>query len=278
MESSIRVVEALKAQKTGREINLSSGWAEEPNLGVRKSMEDYLIHQPDILEDGNYSFYCVLDGHGGNDVSKYLSENFAPLLQNNFRIYDGIYGIDDIFILTLEVIENNMRLINAREVGSTFCAVLIDKKLKEMYVVNIGDSQVLQVACEDDRKLSSGFLSRPHKTTNVDEIKRISTSGGTVSNGRVGGFLMITRSLGDFSLKKYGVISTPDIDRYVIDTTSLLIIGSDGIWDFVKPEDVMNLLVSNQDFDCDNLARCLAQESIIKGSLDNISLICVLIY
>ena len=278
MNSPKIVVDALKHQKINEHVRISSAYLEEPNLGMRKTMEDFVIHEPDLLDDGRYSLYCVLDGHGGADVAEYLYKHFPKLIKDNLVTYESIYNIDEIFALTLTTIENNMRLINSRETGSTFCAVFIDRKLKEMYVVNIGDSQMLQVVCEDDRKLSSGFLCKSHKTTNKEEMMRISRSGGNVKNGRVGGFLMLTRSIGDFSLKKYGLISTPDIEQYAVDTASLLILCSDGIWDYVQPEDVMNIIVANQDYDCEAIARTLIQEAIIKGSLDNISAICVLIY
>jgi len=42
---------------------------EDPNLGVRTQMEDFTICLPDLLGDKNYSFYCILDGHGGKEVS-----------------------------------------------------------------------------------------------------------------------------------------------------------------------------------------------------------------
>ena len=35
--------------------------------------------------------------------------------------------------------------------------------------------------------------------------------GGHIMNGRVGGNLLITRSLGDFDMKKYGVSSDPEM-------------------------------------------------------------------
>ena len=35
--------------------------------------------------------------------------------------------------------------------------------------------------------------------------------GGSINNGRLGGNLAVSRALGDFDMKEYGIISTPDI-------------------------------------------------------------------
>ena len=42
-------------------------------------MEDAVIHEPNI-GDGN-ALFAVFDGHGGPEVSKYVSENFINVLK-----------------------------------------------------------------------------------------------------------------------------------------------------------------------------------------------------
>ena len=56
-------------------------------------------------------------------------------------------------------------------------------------------------------------------------------------SGRVGGQLAITRSIGDHSLRKAGVIPNPSICRQLIrPTDKFLIIATDGIWDSVSDQ------------------------------------------
>lgn len=49
--------------------------------GWRKTNEDTHIHELDI-GDGN-SLFCVFDGHGGDEVSKYCGRYFQEMLINN---------------------------------------------------------------------------------------------------------------------------------------------------------------------------------------------------
>ena len=35
-------------------------------------MEDYIIELPDVLGENSFSFFAVLDGHGGHLVSSYI--------------------------------------------------------------------------------------------------------------------------------------------------------------------------------------------------------------
>ena len=32
-------------------------------------MEDFVIKCPNLTGDNNYAFFCILDGHGGQDVA-----------------------------------------------------------------------------------------------------------------------------------------------------------------------------------------------------------------
>lgn len=59
--------------------------------------------------------------------------------------------------------------------------------------------------------------------------------GGSIVEGRVAGGLAITRALGDFTYKKFGVIATPHVTRHVLGPQdNHLVIASDGIWDTVS--------------------------------------------
>ena len=61
-----------------------------------------------------------------------------------------------------------MRLIGARDCGSTFCGVLIDYKNDCFYTINLGDSRAMTVYHEN-HKLIGKFLTTEHKLSNKDE-------------------------------------------------------------------------------------------------------------
>jgi len=66
-----------------------------------------------------------------------------------------------------------------------------------LYVSNVGDSRV--VLCIGNNSVQ---LSQDHNPTNPQETKRIRNAGGYISHKRVNGFLNLSRSLGDYSLKE----------------------------------------------------------------------------
>jgi protein phosphatase len=116
------------------------------------------------------------------------------------------------------------------------------------------------------------FLTRPHRPDNPDELRRIEASGGSLVylHGsrpfiRGGDFhqrqlamqLNYSRALGGKDLKPYGLIADPTIR--IIDTrlplynkgghsplsrpgeeVFMVVLGSDGIWDVLSPQVVMN--------------------------------------
>ena len=54
--------------------------------------------------------------------------------------------------------------------------------------------------------------------------------------------LAISRSIGDLKAKKYGVISEPGIMEYDLNiSTKYIIVCSDGVWEFLNNETVMNI-------------------------------------
>jgi len=56
---------------------------------------------------------------------------------------------------------------------------------------------------------------------------------------RVRGRLMLTRSLGDHELKDSGVLWTPFVSCRYFPGNFTLVIASDGVWDYLKPQDVV---------------------------------------
>ena len=50
-------------------------------MGLRRSMEDFIIIYPDILGKDTYSFFCILDGHGGADVAKFVKASYPKILK-----------------------------------------------------------------------------------------------------------------------------------------------------------------------------------------------------
>ena len=79
------------------------------------------------------------------------------------------------------------------------------------YVANVGDSRAVIVTSSGAKR-----ISYDHKASDWNEMNRIRSAGGIIFNDRVYGQLVLTRALGDLSLKKQGVIPTPYITKYFL--------------------------------------------------------------
>jgi serine/threonine protein phosphatase PrpC len=104
-------------------------------------------------------------------------------------------------------------------------------------------------------------LSRDHKPDEIDEAARVIAAGGRIEpyqdeEGNSLGparvwlkyqdmpGLAMTRSLGDTVAASVGVISEPEIVGFDVTTDDkFLIIGSDGIFEFVSNEDAVRIVV-----------------------------------
>lgn len=248
---------------------------ENPNLGVRKSMEDYTIAEPDLFGDSKYAFFCVFDGHGGNSVAKYMKENYLKLLKTRLDFYRNAYSIVNILRMTIDNIEKQLQMIGGRDCGSTFCGLLFDLQNKRVYSINIGDSKALKLSLDKNCKSSSRYLTIEHKASNVDEIRRVEKQGGCILNGRLAGNLLVTRSLGDFDFKKYGLVSTPDVEEIDLEENQTYIIASDGIWDVLEIAHVEKYTNELSAGNLRTVAKKLSLEAVKLGSTDNISLILI---
>ena len=126
---------------------------------------------------------------------------------------------------------------------------------------NIGNSRCVLFKCSQNDKWSYINLSNDHKPTNEEEKQRIRNKGGEihpfidengnyeddiqrvwVKNKQYPG-LSISRSIGDLSAKKIGIISTPTFISKKLDNRSkFIILGSDGFWDVVCYSEIINIV------------------------------------
>lgn len=275
MKGKEDLIKWLSVQNPKGKIVLNHTIAEDPNLGVRKSMEDFTIAAPDVLGDNRFAFYCVLDGHGGSQVAKFVKDNFVKTLQAKLAMYKDGQKINLVIESAIDAIEAQLKMIGGRDCGSTFCGLLVDKVVSKIYYINIGDSQSLAIRFDSKDNLHADFKCPVHKVANPDEEARVKNGGGSIINGRLAGNLMITRSLGDFDLREYGLISVPDIRESELFKNKLVVIASDGVWDVIDREGMVKIVKANTKRNIEDLAKVIIKEAVDKGSMDNISVILV---
>ena len=240
---------------------ISYAYIDYPNLEHRQEMEDFHCIKQALGKKNNLSYFAIFDGHGGKDVAEYLSVNLHHYLIKeinaiNFgkndeeNINNIIKSIKTAFInIDQEILSNNNF---ANDVGSTATLIFIyyndinnnsannddiNNIERTLICANIGDSSGYLI-----NKLSIKQITKQHKCEDSNEVQRIKDKGGIVFQGRIFGKLILTRTIGDREMKKYGVLNTPDFFVKKIEKDDLfVIIASDGIWDVVNEDELFNM-------------------------------------
>ena len=241
----------------------SYAYKENPNSRFRDYMEDKGRAIENVNGDPNSCLFCLFDGHGGGDVSKYLQSNFYTYFKDKLSLHNFKEHIISVFNL----LDNKIKDLNYYNMGATACIIYITKEngQKCLYSANIGDTRSILISSNDCKR-----LSYDHRATDAVEYKRIIDSGGIVFAGRVYGQLMLSRAFGDLELKQFGVICEPYITRInITDNDKYVVVASDGVWDIFEDSDIYNM--SKDMNNCKEFCNNIVEKAIEKGSMDNIS-------
>ena len=125
-------------------------------------------------------------------------------------------------------------MLDSDHCGSTAVVAVVRREINHnvLYVANTGDSRaVISKNGQAER------LSKDHKASDPAEIERVKSVGGKIMDNRVAGGLAITRAIGYFAYKSFGVTCQPYVVRHVLRPfDKYLILASDGVWDTVSDE------------------------------------------
>lgn len=241
----------------------------------KKVNQDRPVHKYCMKGDDNIHLFGVMDGHGefGHLVSAFIRANLPLMLEEQDLRGDPHKAITDGVANMVAALERTE--IDIQFSGSTLVfSVAIDNKL---YTANVGDSRCI-VAKQKGGSWTSTDLSVDQKPDSPGEKERILGVGGRV--GPLPGFfkgedcgpqrvwlatvdvpgLAMSRSIGDKVSQQAGVISVPVIEEYDIEVGDLFIWASDGVWEFLESDAVMNLMTPHHE-DVALCAKKVAAES-----------------
>ena len=238
---------------------------EDKNLKYRQSMEDIGVTLPDFIQEPKSSLFGIFDGHGGNDVVKYIKNRLPEIIKSNLN--NNTNSIKDVFISSFNKIDEELKFYDSEHTGSTATIILFQNN--KIYCANVGDSCAYIIYDNSIKKISTD-----HKCSDPKEEDRIIMSGGKVTKNRVMGQLVLSRCLGDLYCKKYGVINTPDFSMNNIDDNiKYVVIASDGVWDVVNENEVFNM--GKKGKNAEEFCKELVKLSIEKNTKDNVSCIVI---
>lgn len=249
--------------ESGATAVVEYAYKEDANARYRGYMEDKGKAVDCFNNQPTDALFCIFDGHGGGEVSKYLQDNIA----NELRSVLPSPNVESTLISLFDSIDQKIKNSNFFHVGSTACVVYITKENNKriLYCANVGDTRCVLL-----NQYQAKRLSYDDRASDKNEYNRIINSGGIVFAGRVYGQLMLSRAFGDWELKSYGVINVPHITRIEIeDTDKYIIIGSDGIWDVFEDDDMHKLSATATN--ADDLCKNIIKTALLRGTMDNIS-------
>jgi serine/threonine protein phosphatase PrpC len=213
----------------------------------------------------NYKVMWVTDGHGGDEVTKFIATQFGVRFKefadkNVISVSNGTDEPDMSSTLT-QLFEHLQTVLKTEfatkrrfsNSGCTFCACVLDTKTNELTVANLGDS-----VCQVFRDGVRIFRTEDHDAGSTAEQARINQvfdeyyqfkplavqfrrprnlfylDSGTV---RFYGGLMVTGGFGDFHHEMVpGCIRRiPDITKINLKPNDVIVLSSDGLFETIKP-------------------------------------------
>ena len=277
-EANTNDLNKLSKAKNNTNTNFKSYYFESipgKNYGSTKTNQDIPITCININGIEGFNIFGVLDGHGvnGHLVSKFLSEYLVKEIKETKSIsqlknLEEIYKVlsTENFVLLINIFFKADKILGEQNFDVNFSGttcVLVIQLGQKIICANVGDSRAILIYDENydsELKTSKIFeLSHDWKPDLPEEKKRIIKMGGVVDqmldyNGVRGGpqrvwakyknypGLAMSRSLGDYQGKQCGIIPLPEIIEYNLDNKSkYMVICSDGVWEFLSNNDVMNI-------------------------------------
>lgn len=252
----------------------------------RKVNQDSYLVMEKINKCETFNLFAVMDGHGPNGhlvsqfVTKYVNskinsnkkldgvtdeeEIYAILKKNNYEIIRHLFTHGEKEILKSGTIDANF--------SGTTCVMVIQIG-NRLIIANVGDSRAIM--CTQNGLCP---LSKDQKPDDEEEKKRIIKAGGEISQyeedgEKSGPFrvwqkgqpypgIAMSRSIGDFIASSLGVISEPVITEQTLDETKFIVLASDGVWEFLDSNKVMNMVQPYYEKnDPDNACKLLIKES-----------------
>lgn len=266
--------------------------------GKREYQEDRVLCIKLLM--GKYALGAVFDGHVGYKASDFASKNYTDILQRHINndknvmevaLFNSIKELEYKYAESMGLDNNKKYKDNelADIAGTTVCIVLIDLQKSIIYTINVGDSRAIMV-----RNSHVYALTGDHNMENIGRNniqKFLSDKSAYVKEGYLWigeknkgeNGLNVTRTVGDPLFKgrfqtrvkrnEYDIIPwLPDICSYQAKSGDIIIIGSDGVWNFIDNRRVGRIAKS----DVNNPARDITHASLTDGkSNDNVSAVVI---
>lgn len=280
----IKNLKKIKIAKNELKLSIEAISIPGTNLNMNKLNQDTYFILPDIkstniLKNNNFiQIFGIFDGHGdyGDIISKEIKDYFISyfnkltldlveenniyekLSKNNYKEIFSLFNEIDIKLHNKYKDQDNKNICNNS--GTTAHIVILFKN--KILSINLGHSKSI-IIYKDNNIIQ---LNKCHIPELEEEKKRIEENGGEVKrdewtnegpkricykkeDSKKYSGLAISRSFGDFNSEQLGVISIPEIKEYNINYNDIkiIIIATDGIWEFMSNEKIRDIILPYYD-------------------------------
>ncbi|KAI3887483.1 hypothetical protein MKW92_020929 [Papaver armeniacum] len=242
-----------------------------------KENQDSFCIKTDIQGNPNLHFFGVFDGHGqyGTECSNFVRDRLVEILSN-----DPMLSVDPIKAYNIAFEKTNTELheseIDDTMSGTTAITVLV--KGDTLFIANVGDSRAV-IAVKSGNRVVAEDLSIDQTPFRNDEYERVKLCGARVLTvDQVEGITdpsiqswgdeendggdpprlwvqdglypgtAFSRSLGDSTAEKIGVIADPEIAMVKLTPNHMFfVIASDGVFEFLSSQAVVNAVIRYTD-------------------------------
>ena len=237
-----------------------------------KENQDSFCIRTQIQGNPNIHFFGVFDGHGqfGTECSNFVKDRLVDILANDPALLDDpVKAFNSAFLATNYELRNSE--IDDSMSGTTAITVLVVGDT--LFVANVGDSRAV-IAVKDGNRIVGEDLSDDQTPFRRDEYERVKLCGARVlSVDQVEGLMdpniqtwgneesqgsdpprlwvqngmypgtAFTRSVGDSTAEKIGVIAIPEVSMVQLTANHLFfVVASDGVFEFLSSQAVVNMV------------------------------------
>ena len=218
-----------------------------------------------ICPYGNHpqtALFAVYDGHGfgGELVSQFCLHEIPRRLEQHAEFTTNLpQALHETFVEVDRALQKET-IIEHRYSGTTACVALL--RTHQLTLAHVGDSRAVLARRMSPTTLAALALTHDHNPDAPTEHARIVGAGGFVSlppgpglsarvwldeaHTQIG--LAMSRSLGDHAVSEVGVIAEPEVSNHkVTKDDEFLVLASDGVWEFLSSDDVVQLVAKHLD-------------------------------
>ncbi len=259
--------------------------------GYQRSLkgEDCYATRQEFIGGDSISFILVADGHGGRQVSSYISSRLLERVCTN-AVDGSADSLNAACSAAFKQVHQEVCSPNfdsgESKAGSTLTVVCVNVTRGEVSTWNVGDSMALLV--ENDGYVELGVTHRLEEST--DEQERVVAKGATLGravgpDGQPGGpirafpgGLAVTRGIGDADCEAFVVPEPAFVTRQAHAMGGALLACSDGVWDHLSAEEAAAVLFSGKYSDGKTAAAQVVKTAIAKTGITDDTTACVILF